>query len=90
MIKNSEKNGDIKQSGLKATLYAFFPPREQLSYRYEAVQKYPMLLPLFWMIRWVDILLFEPRKIGRKLSILKDIRNDDVMSHRDALKKVGL
>ena len=90
VIKSSEKNGNIKRSGWKATLYAFFPPREHLSYRYEAVRKYPMLLPLFWVMRWVDILRFEPRKIGRKLSVLKDIRNDDVMSHRDALKKMGL
>ena len=51
VIKNTDKNSNIKQSGLKATLYAFFPPREQLSYRYEAVRKYPILLPLFWVVR---------------------------------------
>ena len=90
VIKMSSKEGDIKQSGLKATLYAFFPPKEQLSYQYESVRKYPVLLPVFWVVRWVDILLFKPWKIGKKLRILKTVGNDGVMNRRDVLKKMGL
>ena len=38
----------------------------------------------------MDILRFEPWKILRKLRVLKEVRNDDVMSHRGVLKKMGL
>ena len=90
VIKASRKKEDIKQSGLKAMLYAFFPPRARLSYKYEAVRKYPALVPVFWVVRWVNILLFKPWKIGKKMRILKTVENDGVMKRRDVLKKIGL
>ena len=70
--------------------YILFPNRNFLSYRYGILLKYPVLLPVIWVVRWFDILLIRPQKIKKKLSILRDMDDDVINRHRQALLTVGL
>lgn len=89
-VRAAQKTGAIRKTGVKAVLRAFFPPREQMTYRYEAVRRNGWLLPVFWVVRWLDILLFRPQKVGRKLAVLRRVSDSDVTTHAGALRMVGL
>ena len=89
-VKKARKAGAVKNTILKTALTNFFPPISQLSYRYTIIRKCPLLLPVIWVVRWVDILLFRPQKIRKRVHILQTINNEKVLSHQQALEAVGL
>ena len=89
-IKAAARAGGVANSGLRSALRAVFPARNQLAYRYHAVIKYPALLPVFWVVRWIDILFFRPQKIRRRLRILRGINDAEVLDRSNALEAVGL
>ena len=89
-VKKARKTGAVKNTVLKSALTTFFPPISQLSYRYTIIRKCPWLLPIIWVVRWVDILLFRPQKIRKRVHILQTINNEKVLSHQQALEAVGL
>ena len=89
-IKAAARTGGVSGSGLRAALRAVFPPRSQMAYRYQAVIKFPALLPVFWVVRWIDILFFRPQKIRKRLRILQGISDEKVLDRSKALEAVGL
>ena len=89
-VKAARKAGGVKKSGVRAVLHALFPSRQSLAYRYCAVRKSSLLVPVFWVVRWLDILFLRPRKIRRRLEILKKVNNEGVLSYGRALEMVGL
>ena len=89
-VKRARKTGKVKNSGIKSVLRAFFPPISHLSYRYTIIRKCSLLLPVIWVVRWVDIILFSPKKIRRKINVLRTVNNERVLSHQQALEAVGL
>lgn len=89
-VKAARKAGKVKNAGMKAIIRAVFPPISQLSYRYTIVRKYPVTLPVVWVVRWFDILLFRPQKIRKRVNALRMVSNAEVLSHQSALRAVGL
>lgn len=89
-IRAAARLGGVSNSGAKSVLRALFPPISQLTYRYEIVRKCPALLPLIWVVRWIDIVFFRPQKIRRRVQILRSIDDSKVMDRRNALEAVGL
>jgi len=89
-LKKSKRAGMARDAKLKAALHAIFPDASKLSYRYPVIRKCPVLLPVIWVVRWIDILFFRPKNIKRRLNILSTINRDRLLSHRQALHAVGL
>ena len=89
-LKKAKQVGKIKNSKMKSVIHLLFPRVEELSYRYTAVRKYPILLPVIWIIRWFDILLFRPQKIRKKLNVLGTIDDEGILDRERALQAVGL
>lgn len=67
-----------------------FPAAVNLESRYPVLKKQKWLLPLFWIIRWFDVLIHSPAKIksvSKRIDMLSDGTADQ---YQDSLKAVGL
>lgn len=89
-IKQARKQGKIKHSGAQSVLRILFPSLSTMRYRYKILGKAPYLLPVVWVVRWIDILFFRPQKIKSKLRILRTIDDESVLTRQNALQAVGL
>jgi hypothetical protein len=58
--------------------------------RYPFLNKWPILLPVMWVVRVVDLLLFHRERIMRKLQDIKQANSGDVNKRDAHLKLVGL
>lgn len=89
-VRAAQKTGAIRKTSAKALLHACFPPRQQMTYRYEAVRRNGWLLPVFWVVRWLDILFCRPQKVRRRLAVLRRVNDTQVQTRAAALRAVGL
>lgn len=69
---------------------ALFPPYTTIRNRYPILRRFPVLLPVMWVVRWFDVLLFAPKKMKKKLRILKGMDENQILTHQNALRAVGL
>lgn len=67
-----------------------FPPLSAMAERYPAVSKYPVLLPVFWPIRWVQALCKKPSVVRQKAGELQKMTSEQINQFQSALDYVGL
>lgn len=89
-IKKAKKARKISNSRIKSVIHVLFPRIEELTYRYPVVRKCPALLPVIWVVRWLDILLLRPQKIRKRLNVLKTMDDAEILNRERALQAVGL
>ena len=79
-----------KNLRLSALLRMLFPPAGTLKYRYGILERLPVLLPVFWVIRWFDMLLFRRDHIRLRAGQVSRVTPEKVQSYRQSLHYVGL
>lgn len=89
-VKNAKKRGRVRHSGFHAVCRALFPSKSSLTYRYTVLRKAPYLLPVIWIVRWVDIVLFRPQNIRKRVRILKAVNDDVILTHQQVIDLSGL
>lgn len=67
-----------------------FPPMLGMKQLYPTLQKAPVLLPVFWVVRWVKTLLFGRDRIQRQQWVLQERSADRIETYQQALHYVGL
>lgn len=67
-----------------------FPPSREIAWRYPVVSQYPVLIPIFWLFRLVQILLFDRRRIRHMANVLADKNADQANAFYVSLQYVGL
>ena len=82
--------GSAPHSGWKALLRAIFPPVSSLNYQYNILLRKPWLLPVVWVIRWIDLLFFRTRKLKRKFKALGNVNDATTAAYMRAFQDVGL
>lgn len=71
-------------------LGSFFPNFAVMQRRYAILQKLPVLLPFFWVVRWFEVALRHPKRITQKQQNLALLTTEAVQTYRDQLRYVGL
>ncbi len=71
-------------------LRLMFPSYEAMSKRYSAVARFPILLPLFWLVRWIQVLFKKHSAIQNEVGKLKMLTPDQIDQFQSALTYVGL
>lgn len=66
-----------------------FPSYEFLAFRYKCLKKHPALLPLMWLVRFLQM-PFRRGSIKRNVEETKITAPDKVIAYRDELEAVGL
>lgn len=80
----------VRHTKRKELWDAVFPSLNRMRYRFPVLQKWPGLYPLFWPVRWLQLIFQTPHIIMRKLRIVKKLDDDKVRLRRQALNFVGL
>ncbi len=79
-----------KNVGLSRVLWLIFPSTEKLQYRFPILQKHKYLLPVMWVVRWFDVLLFKRKKIHDRVDEVKLMDEEFISSYQKELDYVGL
>ena len=77
-------------SKLKTVFLTVFTPLKDLRKVYWGLHKAPILLPIYWVVHWFDILLHRPENIKKKTKALASVNNESVEARRRELALVGL
>lgn len=89
MQRHSDQNDSLLRKKLKWFQNKLFPPRSTLMYAYPALEKYPILLPTIWVIRWFHAIFRNRNKLKRGV-IVMNMKGDDFAEYNTHLDKVGL
>ena len=83
-------NGQVTNARGKAYIRALFPPVNLMKQSYHVLYKLPVLIPLFYLIRWFDILINRSGSILRKIRVINSVSDEKVIAHKNRLKYMGL
>lgn len=87
-LSKSNKNGiQIKR---EKTIYLIFLPYERMCVRFPFLKKAPVLLPIMWVWRWIDAILFRRKNIKAKKNRINMISQEGINKYHNELKYVGL
>lgn len=89
-LSRSRKAGAVKNSSLKSLVSVIFMPLRDMKMRYGILYRYPVLLPIFWVVRWFDVLIHKPKNIGRKLGTVRGMTDEKVTAYRQTMNYMGL
>lgn len=90
LLRANQKQVRTKNSRLKSLISTIFPPKDLMQRSYSILYKYPILYPLFWPVRWVDVLLHRRKNIGKKLNIIRDMTDEKVTGHEQMMRLMGV
>lgn len=80
----------VAQARCKNLLNLMFLPYSSMQKRYPVLKKCPPLLPVFWIVRWVQTILFHPDAWRRVKKRQGSINAKKVHAYQDELQQVGL
>ena len=78
-----------KRGRIALTRSLLFPNRFIMEQKYPVLKKCPILLPIFWPVRWVTGLLLRRDNIRRQKELITEDASA-IRSYEDALRYVGL
>lgn len=90
LTKAGKRSKGVKNSKFGSFIDALFPSLSLMQASYNILFKHPVLYPLFWPVRWVDVLLHRRRNIGRKLNIIKNMSDEKLMDRERVMKRMGV
>lgn len=89
-LRTAKKTNTVRFVKLVKILNLFFPPIDSMKLRNPILKRAPILLPVYWIIRWFDILLFKREKIAQQQIKVAATSQENVSRYQEELKKVGL
>lgn len=89
-LRRSKQGGAVYNTRLKSVFRVLFMPLDELQSTYNILYKYPFLLPIFWVVRWFDVLIHRRKNIGKKFGIIKNMTDEKVSEYQQALAYMGL
>ncbi len=87
MSKSTGKTDNVK---LRKFINLVFPRYKDMCIRYSFLSKVPLLLPVMWVVRLVDAVLFRRKTIESKNNDLKAINKEKIDDYQQSLKFVDL
>ncbi len=86
--QNKYKNPFIRKA--VHVINILFPPYSGLKNRYKVLSKAPFLLPVFWIVRAFDLILFNRERIKNSFDDALATTKDNVNDYKIQLEYVGL
>jgi hypothetical protein len=79
-----------KNSYVAKWLRLVFPPKRTLQTKYPVLRRCAVLLPVIWVVRWVDTLLFHRKRIAQRNTDIQRTNVESIEQFEQALHYVGL
>ena len=90
ILLQAQKEGSVEKVKRRNFWALVFPGLPYMRTRYKAVDKLPLLLPVFWVVRWF-VILFRRREAMKQYKKHRRERSDDqIQKRKQALSFVGL
>lgn len=89
-VIETKKAGSSQKARFTKILFEIFLPYSKMCDRFEILKKVPVLLPIMWVVRWVDALIFRRKALSKKAETIKFVSLDKIDSYQKALDYVGL
>lgn len=89
ILREAKSSGSISSAKSRSLWRMIFLPYAQMKNKYRAVRAIPILLPLFWFVRLVDVALFKRGKVRDYMDHMKKV-DEDARKQEEALNFVGL
>lgn len=87
---NVAGSGGVQKAKRNLLLYKIFLPYDELKIKYPILVKIPFLTPVFWVVRWIDAILFKRKNIKREQQRLAQYDSSVIRSYEDELSFFGL
>ena len=84
------KSVSAKNVWAKKLLQMVFLPYGGMAQRCPVLKKAPVLLPLFWVVRWADTLVFHRSHIRQQKKVLQTLKQKEIENYQQQLNFVGL
>lgn len=85
-----EKSGNVEKGKWRHFLSRVFPSSTYVGYQFPVVKKVPILLPVFWVVRWVNIAIHKPDTMKRRFQMLDSSNNNEILTWQKNMDYVGL
>lgn len=89
-LRRVRETGSIRLGRLKMIWTSLFPSVLNMRQRYPVLNRAPWLLPIFWPVRWVSVLLFRRQNIRRFQESLSEDSAHKIETFEQSLNYVGL
>ena len=86
-VKTSNSDRNVKT---KKLFNLIFLPYKSMCKKYPILKKFPMLLPIMWVLRGINAVVYHKDRISRQQRDLKIITDDNVKKYKQELNYVGL
>lgn len=88
-IKQQEFN-DKKISKGKRFLGTMFLPYKYMCDKYNILKKWPILLPIMWCVRFIDVLIFKRNRFGDFTKSINSLDKKQIEKQKNTLNAMGL
>ena len=58
--------------------------------KYSFLKRIPILLPIMWIVRWLEAIFIKRNRIGKTIDDLKLMSDQNINTHKNNLERVGL
>lgn len=75
---------------MNKTVHLIFPGFDAMRKRYSVLNKCPILLPILWIVRCFDLLLFKRNRIKKQCSAIGNMTKKKILTKEQELNYVGI
>ncbi len=91
IIKISKStDASVEEARRNKWIHKIFLPYNGMKKKYPLLEKYPVLMPVMWFVRWGDILLFRRDRMKKSIETDRLSSGKRVDAYHQSLKYVGL
>ncbi len=89
-LLKAQRQGGVKNARSQTLWAAIFPPLRLLRVRYDVLYHWPVLYPVFLVVRWVDALFNRRDRISLRAKTIHEMTDDKVLAHQQTMARMGL
>ncbi len=84
----AQRKGSVAKGKYNILLRKIFPEKKHIEWNYPKLKKLP--LPIAWVARWCNILLFKQDTVRESQEKLQSVTTEEIENYRQSLEFVGL
>lgn len=85
-----DNKGSAWRKKLTIIIRSMFLPYHEMKERYSVLERISIMLPVMWVVRWIDVLFFRQNVLKQFVASLKLINSRNLDEHTKVLHFVGL
>ena len=89
-VKDSKSTKNTSQVRHKKLFSLIFMPYKSMCVKYHFLSKYPFLLPVMWVVRWISAIFLKKDNVRQQIDNLNTISSENIDDYQQALNYVGL